>query len=66
MYSRGEYYAPEYYRRRGLSAKQRAAESTIPSVKEAFKDVARHWLMLAERVEWRERQYNSKQADKSR
>jgi hypothetical protein len=28
MYSRGEYYPPEYYRRCGLAAKQRAAQST--------------------------------------
>jgi hypothetical protein len=48
MYSRAEYYRPEHYRRLGLAAKQRAAQSTIPSVKEAFKDVARHWLALAE------------------
>jgi hypothetical protein len=52
MYSRAEYYHPEHYRRLGLAAKQRAAQSTIPSVKEAFKDIARHWLALAERVEW--------------
>jgi hypothetical protein len=54
MYSRAEYYRPEHYRRLGLAAKQRAAQSTIPSVREAFKDIARHWLALAERVEWLE------------
>jgi hypothetical protein len=58
MYSRDGYYSPEYYRRRGLVAKQRAAQSTDPSVKQALKDVARHWLALAERVEWLERQQN--------
>jgi hypothetical protein len=58
MYSRGEYYPPEYYRRRGLAAKQRAAQSTHPGVKEAFQDVARHWLALAERVEWLDRQHH--------
>ena len=56
MYSRGEYYPPEYYRRRGLAAKERAAQSTHPGVKEAFQDVARHWLALAERVKWLDRQ----------
>ena len=56
MYSRGEYYPPEYYRRRGLAAKQRAAESADRRVKDAFNDVARHWLALAERVAWLERQ----------
>jgi hypothetical protein len=58
MYSRGEYYPPEYYRRRGLAAKQRAAQSTHPGVKEAFQDIARHWLALAERVEWLDRQHH--------
>lgn len=66
MYSRGEYYPPEYYRRRGLAAKQRAIESADRRLKDAFNDVARHWLALAERVAWLERQYNSKQANKNR
>lgn len=61
MYSRGEYYGPEYYRRRGLAAKQRAAQSSDPRLKEAFRDVARHWLALAERVDWRDRQHNRQQ-----
>ena len=39
MFSRGEYYPPEYYRRLGLSAKQRAAQSTDLRLKEAFQDV---------------------------
>jgi len=56
----------EYYRRRGLVAKQRAAHATDLSLKEAFKDVARHWLALAERVEWTERQQNNWQADNIR
>jgi hypothetical protein len=66
MYSCAEYYRPEHYRRLGLAAKQRAAQSTDPRLKEAFKDVARHWLALAERVEWLETQYNSQQAEKNR
>jgi len=36
MYSRGEYYPPEYYRRRGLAAKQRAAQSTDRRLKDAI------------------------------
>ena len=52
--------------RLGLAAKQRAAQSTDLSVRETFKDIARHWLMLAERVEWLETQYNSQQAEKNR
>ena len=66
MYSRGEHHRPEHYRRLGLAAKQRAAQSTDPRLKESFKDVARHWLMLAERVEWLETQYNSQQAKNNR
>jgi hypothetical protein len=56
MYPRGEHHRPDYYRRLGLVAKQRAAESTDQRVKEAFKDVARHWLALAERVAWLDKQ----------
>jgi hypothetical protein len=56
MYSRGEYHRPEYYRHLGLAIKRRAAQSTDARVKEAFKDVARHWLALAERVEWLDKQ----------
>jgi hypothetical protein len=56
MYSRDQYYRPEYYRRLGLAAKQRAAQ-TDPRLKEQFKDVAR----LAERVEWVNKHYNDQQ-----
>jgi hypothetical protein len=45
----------EFYRRRGEAAKQRAAQITDLSLKQTFKDVARHWLALAERVEWLDR-----------
>jgi hypothetical protein len=65
MYSRSEYYRPEHYRRLGLAAKQRAAQSTDPRVKEAFQDVARHWLALAERVEWLDTQLKRAQAEKN-
>jgi len=37
-------------------AQQRAAQATDLTLKEAFKDVARHWLALAERLEWLHRQ----------
>jgi len=51
----------EHYRRRGLVAKPRAAQCTDLSLKEAFKDVARHWLAIAERVEWLDRRHNGQQ-----
>jgi hypothetical protein len=56
----------EDYRRRGLVAKQRAEQITDRSLREAFKDVARHWLMLAERVDWLDTQHNGQRADKNR
>ena len=46
----------EYYRRRGLAAKERATQSTDLSLREALKDVTRHWLALAERVDWLDKQ----------
>jgi antibiotic biosynthesis monooxygenase (ABM) superfamily enzyme len=49
-------YSPEYCRRCGMVAQQRAAQATDLTLKEAFKDVARHWLALAERVAWLDRQ----------
>jgi hypothetical protein len=47
MYSRAE-----DYRRRGIEARQRAAQSTNLSIKQAFMDVARGWFTLAEQVAW--------------
>jgi hypothetical protein len=55
------YSSPEYYRGRGLEAKQRAAQTPDLRLKEAFRDIARHWLALAERVAWLERQHNGQQ-----
>jgi hypothetical protein len=48
----------------GLVAKQRATHCTDPSLKAAFKDIARHWLALAERVDWLDRQHNGQQNPK--
>ena len=63
MYSRGEYYRPEYYRRRGLAAKQRAEQSAHPHLKEAFKDVARGWFVLAEQTAWLDRERARRRRD---
>jgi hypothetical protein len=41
-----------YYRRRAIVAKQFAAAAIDPYVKAAFKEVASHWLGLAEHIEW--------------
>jgi hypothetical protein len=51
----------EYYRRRGLAAKERAAQISDLRLKQELQDVARHWLALAERVEWLDRQHNGQQ-----
>jgi len=51
----------EYYRRRGFVLKHRAAQTTDLSLREAYKDVARHWLALAERIDWLDRQHNGQQ-----
>jgi hypothetical protein len=58
---RSMYSSAEFCRRRGLVAKQRAAHCTDLSLKEAFNDVARHWLALAERIDWLDRQHNGQQ-----
>jgi hypothetical protein len=65
MYSRAEYYRPEHYRRLGLAAKQRAEQSADARVKEAFQDIARHWLALAERVAWLDTQLKRQQAEEN-
>ena len=56
----------EYYRRRGLAAKQRASQMSDLRLKEELQDVARRWVALAERVEWLDRQHNGQQTDKNR
>jgi hypothetical protein len=40
------------YRRRGNEARQRAAQYTNQSIKQAFLEVARGWFTLAEQVAW--------------
>jgi hypothetical protein len=61
MYSRAE-----YYRRRGLEAQQRAAQTTEGKIRDAFEDVAEGWFVLAEQLDWLERQHNDQQANKNR
>jgi hypothetical protein len=47
------------YRQRAAEAKNRAAQTSNPSVKSAFQEVARGWLLLAEQMEWIERRRSS-------
>jgi hypothetical protein len=44
------------YRQRAADAKKRAAHAKDLSVKKAFEEVARGWLVLAEQMEWMDRQ----------
>jgi hypothetical protein len=55
----------EDYRRRALQLKQRAAQTTDLSLKEAFQDIARHWLALAEREAWLDRQHKDQRTGKN-
>lgn len=45
----------DQYRRRGIHAKQRAAQASEPNIRQAFEDVAGDWFALAEQAEWLER-----------
>jgi hypothetical protein len=56
----------EDYRRRALQVKQRAAQITDLRLKEAHKDIARHWLALAERKDWLDQHYRDQRTDKDR
>jgi len=49
----------EEYRQKAPEAKNRAAQTISPSIKGAFEEVARGWLLLAEQMEWIERQRSS-------
>jgi hypothetical protein len=44
------------YRETAADAKDRAARARNPSLKSAFEEVANGWLLLAEKVEWIDRQ----------
>jgi hypothetical protein len=46
-----------------VDAKNRATQTNNPHVKSAFKEVARGWLLLAEQMEWMDRQEEAKEGD---
>jgi hypothetical protein len=46
----------DMYRQRAADAKKRAAQAKDLSAKKAFEEVARGWLVLAEQMEWIDRQ----------
>jgi hypothetical protein len=46
-------------REKAAEARQRATQTRSPSIKSEFEGVARGWLLLAEQMEWIERQRSS-------
>jgi hypothetical protein len=48
------------YRQGAAESKDRAAQASNPSVKSAFEEVARGWLLLAEQTEWIDRERDRK------
>jgi hypothetical protein len=46
----------DMYRQKAAEAKQSAAKAKSPSIKRAFEEVAGGWLVLAEQMEWIDRQ----------
>jgi len=44
----------DMYRQNAAAARQRARQTSDPSIKSAFEEVARGWLLLAEQLEWME------------
>jgi hypothetical protein len=46
----------EMCREKAAEAKRSAARAQHPSIRTAFEEVARKWLLLAEETEWIERQ----------
>jgi hypothetical protein len=44
------------YRQKAADAKERAAQAKNPSLKRAFEEVANGWVLLAEQMEWIDRQ----------
>jgi hypothetical protein len=46
----------DVYRQKAAEAKERAAQAKNPSIKSGFEEVANGWLLLAEQMEWIDRQ----------
>ena len=46
----------DMYRQRAADAKDRAAQARDPSIRSAFEHVATVWVVLAEQVEWIDRE----------
>jgi hypothetical protein len=46
----------DMYRQKASEAKQSAARAKNPSLRRAFEEVARGWLVLAEQIAWMDSQ----------
>jgi len=46
----------DMYRQNAAAARQRAKQTSDPSIKSALEDVACGWLLLAEQLEWMDSQ----------
>jgi hypothetical protein len=55
----------DLYRQRAADAKKRAAQAKDPSVKRAFEEVAAGWRVLAEQMEWIDRQKSPQKDEES-
>jgi hypothetical protein len=56
----------DIYRQRAAEAKNRATQTSNPHVKTAFQEVARAWLLLAEQMEWMDRQEETREGEAPR
>jgi hypothetical protein len=56
----------DMYRQRAAEAKNRATQASNPRVKTALKEVARGWLLLAEQMEWMDRQEGTTEGEAPR
>jgi hypothetical protein len=55
----------DMYRYKAAEAKQGAARAQSPSIKQAFEEVASGWVVLAEQMEWMDRQRGPLQKKKN-
>jgi len=46
----------DMYRQNAAAARQRARQTSDPSIKSAFREVERGWLLLVEQLEWMDSQ----------
>jgi hypothetical protein len=53
----------DMYRGRAAEAKNRAMQTSNLHVKTAFEEVARAWLLLAEQMEWMDRQEETREGE---